>query len=92
MVRGDNDAVTWCTLVRPVVNQATGESGLEVQYAELCDAYQDVFRDEPGLPPHRPLDHAIDLIDESLPPPKHRQYRLSQAEQAEAKSQFAQLL
>ena len=64
MVRGDNDAVTWCTLVRPVVNQATGESGLAAQYAELCDEYQDVFCNEPGLPLRRPLDHAIDLIDE----------------------------
>ena len=49
----------------------TGETGLAAQYAELCDEYQDVKYDEPGLPPCRPLDHAIDLIDESLPPPKH---------------------
>ena len=54
------------------VNQATGETGLAVQYAELCDEYQDVFRNEPGLPPRRPLDQAIDLIDGSLPSPKHR--------------------
>ena len=72
MVHGDNDAVTWCTLVCPVVNQATGETGLAAQYAELCDEYQDVFRNKPGLPPRRPLDHAVDLSDESLPPPKHR--------------------
>ena len=39
------------------------------------------------MPPRRQLDHAIDLIDESLPPPKHRQYRLSQAEHAEVKQQ-----
>ena len=71
MVCGDNDAVTWCTLVRPVVNYVTGETGPAVQYTELCDEYQDVFHNESGLPPRQPLDHAIDLIDESLPPPKH---------------------
>ena len=39
------------------------------------------------MPPRQQLDHAIDLIDESLPPPKHWQYRLSQAEHAEVKQQ-----
>ena len=33
---------------------------------------QTVFHDKPGLPPHRELDHAIDLIDESLLLPKHQ--------------------
>ena len=90
MVCGDVGCVTWCTLVRPVVNQATGD-GIDAEYATLCDEYQDVFQ-EPGMPPRRQLDHAIDLIDESLPPPKHRQYRLSQAEHAEVKQQVEQLL
>ena len=71
--------MTWCTLVRPVVNQVTGDGMVGAEYAALCDEYQDIFQ-EPGMPPRRQLDHAIDLIDESLPPPKHRQYRLSQAE------------
>ena len=70
--------MTWCTLVRPVVNQVTGDGMVEAEYAALCDEYQDIFQ-EPGMPPQRQLDHAIDLIDKSLPPPKHRQYRLSQA-------------
>ena len=50
MVRGDIDCITWCTLVRPVVNQATGV-GVDAEYAALCDEYQDVFQ-EPGMPPH----------------------------------------
>ena len=33
--------------------------------------------EKPGLAPHRPLDHAIDLVDESAPPPHHKQYQLS---------------
>ena len=85
MVRGNVDCVTWCTLVRPVVNQATGV-GVDVEYAALCDEYQNVFQ-EPGMPLHRQLDHAVDPIDESLLPPKHQQYRLSQAKHAEVKQQ-----
>ena len=50
LVCGDSEAVTWCTLVRPVVNQATGDAMVEAGYAQLCDKYQDVFQ-EPGMPP-----------------------------------------
>ena len=49
MVHGYVDCVMWCTLVRPVVNQATGV-GVDVEYEALCDKYQDVFQ-EPGMPP-----------------------------------------
>ena len=49
-VYGDSEAVTWCTLVRPVVNQAIGDAMVEAEYAQLCDKYQDVFQ-EPGMPP-----------------------------------------
>ena len=49
MACGDVDSVMWCTLVRPVVNQATGV-GIDAEYATLCDEYQDVFQ-EPGMPP-----------------------------------------
>ena len=90
MVRGDVDCVMWCTLVWPVVNQATGV-GVDVEYVALCDKYQDVFQD-PCMPTCRQLDHAIDLIDESLPLPKHWLYRLSQAKHAEVKQQVEQLL
>ena len=38
MVCGDDECVTWCILVQPVVNQATGV-GVEADYAALCDEY-----------------------------------------------------
>ena len=50
LVCGDSEAVTWCTLVRSVVNQATGDALVEVEYAQLCDEYQDIFQ-EAGIPP-----------------------------------------
>ena len=59
LVRGDVDCIMWCMLVQPVVNQATGV-GVDAEYAVLCNEYQDVFQ-ETGMPPHRQLDHAIDL-------------------------------
>ena len=74
LVHGDPESWTWCMLVWPVVSQATGQNGVKAQYAQLCDKFQDAFHDEPGLPPRRGMDHTIDLIDELLPPPKHRQY------------------
>ena len=64
MVCGDVDCVMWCTLVQPVVNQATGV-GIDMDYAAFCDECQDVFQ-EPGMPPRRQLDHAIGQVDESL--------------------------
>ena len=33
--------------------------------------FADVF-EQPGLAPHRALDHAIDLIDENAPSPRHK--------------------
>ena len=33
--------------------------------------------EQPGLAPHHPIDHAIDLIDENAQPPCHKQYQLS---------------
>ena len=50
MVCGDDDCITWCILVRPVVNKAT-EVCVEAEHAALCDEYQDVFQ-EPGMLPH----------------------------------------
>ena len=85
MVCGDPASIMWCTLVCLVINYMTGQAGVQAQYVQLCNEFQDVFHDEPGLPLCRQLDHEIDPIDESLLPPKHRQYRLSQVEQAEVK-------
>ncbi len=39
------------------------------QYAALCDEYSDIFADF-SLPPERDIDHHIDLLDPSKPPPK----------------------
>ena len=50
LVHGDSEAVTWCTLVQPVVNQATGDAIVKAEYAQLCNKYQDIFQ-EPGMPP-----------------------------------------
>lgn len=64
----------WLGFVRPCDSQLAlggGNLAVEAQYAALCDEFSDVFA-EPGLPPTRPLEHAIDLVDESAPPPKHR--------------------
>ena len=57
---------------------------LEKDINALCDRYSDVFAD-PGMPPARALDHKIELVDEGKRPPKPRQYRLSQVEQAEVR-------
>ena len=54
MVHGDDECVTWCMLVRPVVNQAT-RVAVNSEYAALCDEQQDVFH-EPGMPPRQQLD------------------------------------
>ena len=50
IVCGDSEAVMWSTLVRPAVNQATGDAMVKAEYAPLCDEYQDVFQ-APGMPP-----------------------------------------
>ena len=57
--------------MRPCDGQKEGETAIDSKYAELCDEYADVF-EQPGLAPHRPLDHAIDLIDENATPPRHK--------------------
>ena len=91
LVCGDPKSITCCTLVWLVVSQATGQYGFAAQTVQLCDEYQDVFYNKPGLSPHRQFDCAFDLLDESLPPPKHGQYRLIQVEQAKVKQHTEQL-
>ena len=76
MVCGDSASVTWCMLVFPLVNQARGRQVHRPSMHSFVTNPR-MFHYKPGLPPCRQLDHAIDLIDESLPQPKHRQYRLS---------------
>ena len=70
------DSDCFLTVVRPCNGQKEGENGIDLSYAELCDKFADVF-EQPGLAPHHPLDHAIDLVDENAPPPHHKQYQLS---------------
>ena len=49
----------------------------------LCSEFMDVF-EEPWKPQDRPTKHRIDLIEQ--PPFYHRQYHMSEAEQAEVRS------
>ena len=79
------DAHAWLAIVKPVVDTPE-QASADAAYEALCSEFADVF-EEPGTPPKRQLEHAIDLIDESLPPPKHRQYRLSPSKQAEVQQQ-----
>eukprot|EP01135_Chromosphaera_perkinsii_P009895 Nk52_evm2s1954 gene=Nk52_evmTU2s1954 len=61
--------------------------------AALLNNYKDVFPDElpEGLPPERPLDHKIELV-EGAQPPARRQYRMSDVELQELKRQIDKLL
>ena len=45
----------------------------------LLKEFSDVFPSQlpPGLPPERPTDHTIELIDPLAKPPGHRVYRMS---------------
>ena len=36
--------------------------------------------EQPGVAPHCPLNHAIDLVNENALPPCHKQYQLSSKE------------
>ena len=60
-------------VVRPCDGKKEGENAIDSQYAVLCEKFADMF-EQPGLAPHRPLDHAINLIDENVPQPYHKQY------------------
>ena len=60
-------------MVRPCDGQKEGGNAIDLLYAELCEKFADVF-EQPGLAPHHPLDHAIDLVDENALLPHHKQY------------------
>ena len=49
MVCGTDACLMWCTLVQPVLSQATGVC-VNVEYAALCTEYQGALQ-EPGMPP-----------------------------------------
>ena len=46
------------------------------RWDKVCADFSDVFGD-PGTPPERRVKHSIRLHDETLPPPKPRQYQMS---------------
>ena len=47
----------------------------------LHEEFRDVFTEPEGLPPVRELAHCIDLVDESVPAPRLRQFRMSKEEE-----------
>ena len=75
---------------KPVPKQQTTMSP---DLEKLLDSFQDVFPESlpHGLPPSRPTDHKIEIIPGSKPP-GHRVYRMTQAEEAELKTQLASYL
>ena len=71
-------------------------SPAEIHFPEvnaLLAKFADVFPEELplGLPPARPTEHRIDLV-EGARPPSHRIYRLCPAELAQLKKQLAEYL
>lgn len=58
---------------------------------KLLDAKADVFKEPTALPPHRSLDHKIDLVP-GAKPPQQRTYRMSPAELQEVEKQLADYL
>lgn len=62
-------ACAWFGLLRPI--KADSDSHVDGDLSDLrdkidllCDEYSDVFAELKELPPKRPLEHRIDLIDE----------------------------
>ena len=60
----------------------------------LLKEFSDVFPTQlpPGLPPERPTDHTIELIDPLAKPPGHRVYRMGPVDDAELRRQLDDLL
>ena len=81
-------------LVRPTVhlNSAVAQaSSQDPQVSALLEEYSDVFREIPGLPPVRPVDHTIPLVP-GAQPVSRPMYRLSPLELDEVKRQVTDLL
>ena len=76
------------------VDVATGVAmpAAKTRWELLCDEFSDIFTSLKGLPPPEWVKHHIELLDESTPPPKPRQYRMSPAEKAEVKRQLDEYL
>jgi len=81
-------------LVRPTARLnavATQVSTQDSEVSALLEEYSDVFREVPGLPPVRPVDHTIPLVPGALPVSRPM-YRLSPLELDEVKRQVTDLL
>ena len=57
----------------------------------VCDEFADVFGEPPSVP-EREVTHRIILSDPDLPPPKPRQYRMSEAELRKVRTQLEEYL
>ena len=55
------------------------------KWDSICNEFSDVFEEPPSVP-QRDVKHRIVLADESLAPPKPRQYRMSEAELREVRT------
>ncbi|GIL62198.1 hypothetical protein Vafri_16333, partial [Volvox africanus] len=80
-------------LVRPGLhlNATTTSTSADPEVEALLQGYADVFRDVPGLPPMRPVDHTIPLVP-GAQPVSRPMYRLSPLELDEVKRQVTDLL
>ena len=97
---GRKEAMRWlrkgahALLVRPTVHLNVAAVPAETQdpaVASLLSEYADVFREIPGLPPVRPVDHTIPLTP-GAQPVSRPMYRLSPLELDEVKRQVTDLL
>ena len=77
----------------PIDASATAVDNAGPKVAAIQGDFADVFSDRlpKGLPPRRAIEHTIDLVPDSKPTARPA-YKISFAEQAELKSQLADLL
>ncbi|GLI65233.1 hypothetical protein VaNZ11_008718, partial [Volvox africanus] len=80
-------------LLRPRVGccATTAQISVDPEVEALLSQYEDVFKDIPGLPPMRPVDHTIPLLPGAQPTARPM-YRLSPLELDEVKRQVTDLL
>ena len=76
------------------VNPKAQDLGIPQRYGELFDRFNDLFLQDdlpPALPPERPEDHVIDLVDGAEPVTKFP-YRLNKVHEEELERQLGELL
>lgn len=76
---------------RSTENTPTEPGPYQAERDTLVSLNQDIFREPTGLPPHRAVEHSIDLEPGTAPPNKPP-YRLSETEWAECQKQVEELL